>query len=162
MRAAMRQENEIVPQVCAVSIDFQLGFQFDPWLSGLKVFVQCKVARLLLLLGLVRFCVFANAFLKEIRFALQRNEVHEFEWIFDIEHRLTVQFAQQTIRNKFNVCAHISTIHAQHRHWQCHRQKFLFNFYRFDDDFAYTFRRRLLYNVLEHQTCKIAVHTFVT
>jgi len=108
-----------------------------------------------------RLLILANAFLEEVRLSFQTDVLHEVEGIFRVELIFATQLAKQTIRDKFDVSAHEFAVHANEIDGQRVGEEFLFKLDGVDDNLQDARSRRLIYEMLEHQTREVAVQSLV-
>jgi hypothetical protein len=60
----------------------------------------------------VGFRIVRYSLLEKIGFALQRDHVHEVEWIGDIVHLVIAKGYEEAVSDKFNILAHQCCVHA--------------------------------------------------
>lgn len=105
--------------------------------------------------------IFADLLLEEIRFALERDELHEREGIFGVVDLVDSKLIQQAIGDELDVLGHQLAVHSKHACRKSVGEEFLLDFDSFGDDFDDALLWWLLQQMLEHETSEVTVKTFV-
>ena len=71
----------------------------------------------------LRACVVGHPFFKEVRLALERNEVHEIEGIGDVIVSRVTKRIQEMVGNEFDVLEHRSSIQTKKCNRECFCEK---------------------------------------
>lgn len=147
---------------------------------NLKLFIEGEVTAVLLFLLLLSddtlalilsllvashdtsLLVVAYTLLKEVGLTGQRDVLHEVEWVRGVVVFGVAERQQKSVRNKFNVLLHQSSVHAQQSTGQGFRQELLLDLDSLNDDVFNRFLSRSVLQVRYEQTSEISMHALVT
>lgn len=106
--------------------------------------------------------IITDTFLKEVGLSLEADELHEVKGVLGLVVLLTAEGDQETVSDKLNVLLHHGAIHADEGTREGLSQELLLDDDGFGDDAKDGLAGGLTLEMLDQETGKVGVETFVT
>merc|ERR1712048_587508 len=106
--------------------------------------------------------VFADALLKKVGFALQRDQFHPIEWVGHVEQFGMPESCQKAVGHKLDVFCHQVAVHTDEVARKCLADEFTFHFHSTANDVVnYILWELMLQHAIEHAS-KLGVQAFIS